>query len=817
MSMSLDGLVSGLSTSDLIAKLMQLEAAPQQRLVTKRTAAKNEIQALQGLNTKIASLRDAATNLSTADRWNAMSATSTADSIATASATTSALAGSLSFNVGALAVAGGKASSGTVSTTSSVVSSGIVLLATGTSSIGVSSVKAGAGLTAKAHVVEVTQQGSAAVATSDAPLAGTINIGPGSDTLNLTVNGVATPITLDAGTWTPAQIATQITTKTGGTVTATINGTGHLVMTTALQGSDASVQIAGGNANNDLELSNGTTTGTDAIVEVNGTVNTITSFTAGGSINVTSDDGGILRLDVATGGLVLGSATTTAISTGTGTLAETAAAINAAKKGIAAAVVQVAPSTFRLQLSATASGVANDISIANDAFTGIGNLAATSTASNASITVGSGAGQYTVTSATNTISSLLPGVTLTIKNTGAATVNVARDTKSVADGVSAMVSAANTALTEIKNLTAVNTATGVGSVLTGSFALRTLQTKVITAVIDAVETSTLGSAGAAGLTTTKTGTLTFDRAKFEAAFAANAEEAANLFKAGGVATNPKVAFQSASNATQVGDYDVVITQAATRAESLGNVTAGGVIAANETIQIRVGGATGTTVSYAATAGETLTSIADELNEKLAAANLGLALTVEGGALVARTTGYGAGSKFEVQTSVTGANQTGLSTPAAAGAWQEYIGVDVDGTINGIDSTGSGQLLVAPADDTSLAGLTLKITATAADVLLSTNFGSFGYRPGVAKRLAMVGHGAVDSVSGTLSTLIEGRESEIERLDDRIDRWDVQLERREATLRRRFTAMETALQRSQGQSQWLAGQIAGMQANSASRR
>lgn len=816
MSMSLDGLVSGLSTSDLIAKLMQLERAPQQRLVTKRTAANNEIQALQGLNTKLATLRDAGTSLATPDRWNTMSATSTSDAVATASASTSALAGSLSFNVSSLAVAGGKASSGTVSTTSAVVSSGIVLLATGTSTIGVSSVKAGAGLVAGEHEIEVTQQSAAAAKTGTGPIVGNVNIVAGvNDALNLTVNGVATPITLDVGSWSTAQLAAQITSKSGGTVVAS-DQSGMLVLRTAAHGSSATIEVAAGTAEGDLNLTVGAgTAGIDGVVEVNGVSNTLSFFTPGsGSANVNSDVG-ILRLDFAPGGLVLGTVTTHAISTGTGTLAETAAAINAAKKGISAAVVQVAPSTFRLQLAATASGVANDIAVADDAFTAIGNLASTSVASNATITVGSGAGQYSVTSATNTITSLLPGVTLTVKSTGAATVNVARDTKTVADSVAAMVTFANSALTEIKNLTAVNTTTGTGSVLTGSFALRTLQSRIITAVVDAVEISTLGSAGAAGVSTTKTGSLTFDRAKFESAYAANADEVAALFKAGGTATSPKVAFQSATNATLVGDYAVVINVAAERAERIGNVTAGSVIAANETIELRVGGATGTTVSYAATAGESLASIADELNALLAAQSLDLAVTVEGGALAVRTGGYGAGSKFEVQTSVIGANQTGLATAPAV--WEEYVGVDVDGTIDGEVATGSGQLLIAPADDDELAGLVLKITATAADVLLSTDFGSFEYQPGVAKRLAMVSNGAVDTVNGTLTALIEGRETEIERITDRIERWDVQLERREATLRRQFTAMEMALQRMQGQSQWLAGQIASMQANSAASR
>ena len=61
------------------------------------------------------------------------------------------------------------------------------------------------------------------------------------------------------------------------------------------------------------------------------------------------------------------------------------------------------------------------------------------------MTVGSGAGSYTVTSATNTVSGLLPGVTVNLKQQSATpvTVTVKRDDAGIADKVQALIDAAN--------------------------------------------------------------------------------------------------------------------------------------------------------------------------------------------------------------------------------------------------------------------------------------------------------------------------------------------------------------------------------------
>lgn len=101
-SMGIDGLISGLNTTDLINQLMTAEAGPQTLLKTQQSTTQKFVAALQSLNTKVASLGTAATTASTATSWAALTATSSATSV-TATASTSASPTQVTFTVDKLA------------------------------------------------------------------------------------------------------------------------------------------------------------------------------------------------------------------------------------------------------------------------------------------------------------------------------------------------------------------------------------------------------------------------------------------------------------------------------------------------------------------------------------------------------------------------------------------------------------------------------------------------------------------------------------------------------------------------------------------
>ncbi|GAA3871507.1 flagellar filament capping protein FliD [Saccharothrix violaceirubra] len=98
MTSSVDGLVSGLSTSTIINQLMQLEAAPQTRL-KKQVSAEQTLQSnYQAVNARMLAVRNAAETLTSADTWNSVTVTSSSDAVSGV-AGTGALTGTATFDV----------------------------------------------------------------------------------------------------------------------------------------------------------------------------------------------------------------------------------------------------------------------------------------------------------------------------------------------------------------------------------------------------------------------------------------------------------------------------------------------------------------------------------------------------------------------------------------------------------------------------------------------------------------------------------------------------------------------------------------------
>ncbi len=104
-SLALDGLASGLDTTNFIKSLMQVETVPRNLLVAKQTTTQSFVTALQGLNTRMASLGAAAKKAADPASWQVHTATSSAPSTATATASSGAQVGSLTFSVDAVATA----------------------------------------------------------------------------------------------------------------------------------------------------------------------------------------------------------------------------------------------------------------------------------------------------------------------------------------------------------------------------------------------------------------------------------------------------------------------------------------------------------------------------------------------------------------------------------------------------------------------------------------------------------------------------------------------------------------------------------------
>lgn len=103
MSMSVDGLVSGMDTTALIKQLLQAEAGPQTALKKRLSTAQTTAAAYRTVNSAFAAVRIAAEALLKPEAWKPTKANAPTDSGITVTAATGAQPGSLTFTVDQLA------------------------------------------------------------------------------------------------------------------------------------------------------------------------------------------------------------------------------------------------------------------------------------------------------------------------------------------------------------------------------------------------------------------------------------------------------------------------------------------------------------------------------------------------------------------------------------------------------------------------------------------------------------------------------------------------------------------------------------------
>ncbi|MGH9088135.1 MAG: flagellar cap protein FliD N-terminal domain-containing protein, partial [Acidimicrobiales bacterium] len=207
-----NGLISGITTTKVIQALLKGYQVPINNLTEQQSTLQSESGDYRTLSTDFQGVLAAAQTLARASQWNLATATTSDSSVATAVASAGAQTGSLSFTVNQLAQANVLASSQGVSSEGQVVTTApSLLLATGAAGIGFSALSAGSGLAIGTQTITVTQSSAAAQATGSQALTAGTAVATGTDNvLGLTVNGTGYTLTLAAGTYTPAQLATAI-------------------------------------------------------------------------------------------------------------------------------------------------------------------------------------------------------------------------------------------------------------------------------------------------------------------------------------------------------------------------------------------------------------------------------------------------------------------------------------------------------------------------------------------------------------------------------------------------------------------------------
>ena len=505
-----------------------------------------------------------------------------------------------------------------------------------------------------------------------------------------------------------------------------------------------------------------------------------------------------------------GSVTNVVINNANDNLNGIAAAINNANSGVNAAVVYDGTG-YRLTLTSNQTGTANAFTVGASGATG--SLSALSfgsgtgssglTQSQAALNASLSINGLNITSSSNTVSGAIPGVTLNLlQASGSTTLTVANDSHSFSQSVQIFVSAFNSAMDTLNQVTAYNPnsstssgASGQTGALLGNAGIQTLRTQLLNLIsgqaLGTAPGSNYNSLASVGISLAQDGTIQLDTSLLGAALSSDYNGVAGLFGQVGSASNANVQFVAAGGSTQPGTYAINIASAATQAiVSASSAVPSGGLASSETLTITSGA---TSVSVALASGAGIASIVGTINATLSQQGLsGISAINNNGVLELQSAGYGSGQSFSVVSSQPASSgSTGIGTTALSAT-----GTDVVGTINGQAASGSGQTLSVTGPGPAL-GLQIDVAGQATGSL-----GTITLSQGVYQQMNTALSAALDSQTGFVAAATNGLNSTISGINQQITQLQNSAAAQTALLQQQFEAMQVQVAQLQSVGQYL---------------
>jgi flagellar hook-associated protein 2 len=245
MGTTVDGLVSGMDTTSMIASMMKIESQPKTMLQQKVSTAQSAVSSYQSVNSKLAALKSASDDLSQLSTWRSIKPTVSSSSVtATATGGMNTATGTVTFDVVSLAKA--QSNTARVASTGDITASNSIQLAIGAGdpvSIDISADKSAAGVVKAINAANLGVRASV-VATST-----------GDSVLQL--NGV----------------------RTGAANSFSLTGIDEITQHVTTTASDAMLQVGGADADGGYSLTSST--------------NTFTGLMAGVTLTVSKQETGI--------------------------------------------------------------------------------------------------------------------------------------------------------------------------------------------------------------------------------------------------------------------------------------------------------------------------------------------------------------------------------------------------------------------------------------------------------------------------------------------------------------------------------------------
>ena len=742
------GIASGLDTTSIIQKLMAVAQQPVTNMQNQISTLQSQQSVYNTLSTDIAAIATAANNLTSQNAFSTVTASSSNTATATITATNSASAGTYNLTVSQLAQAQKLSSTAFTDTTSS------------------------------------------------------LQLGAGT----FVINGKAVSVNATDSLQTIAQKINSL----GVGVTASLidGGTGNAFITLASQNSGASNTIQMGDLTGGTLSALGLTSGTPTIRQP--ITNGASSYAISSSTSTLSS---VMGVPTGTSGSFTVNGAAIAVNFDSDSLQSVADKINAANAGVTASIqskTSGTTTTYSLNISSPSGTTFTD---PNGVLQGLGVLQ--SAPANSLVTAQDANYKLdgiSLTSSSNTITSAIPGATLTLlQGTPAApatsTLDLTQNTSAIDSNVQAFTTAFNGVIDYINQNSTYDPTSKTSGPLFGDSVAEQAQNQLNSMVFSNVPglTGTYTNLASIGFSFTAAGDLSVNTTLLNQALATDPAGVSALFQATGSGSNANLGYVSStskSHPTGLGNYQVNVTQAATRATftaaqaETSNTTA----SENLIFSGSVFGSTGTYV-MPVTIGNSLQDTINQINSDSTLKNSVVASDVNG-YLTVTSKKYGSSGNFSLISSAPASSgDTGVGT---AGEGSMVNGLDVAGTINGEAATGNGQFLTGNSGNKTTDGLQLQYTGTTTGAI-----GSISFSNGIGVQLANLATTFTDPTNGVIAAANAGLTKQITDIQASIANLQTQLNDQQTQLQNQFTTMETAMASAQQQSAQLTSMVNGL--------
>jgi flagellar hook-associated protein 2 len=406
-----------------------------------------------------------------------------------------------------------------------------------------------------------------------------------------------------------------------------------------------------------------------------------------------------------------------------------------------------------------------------------------------------------LSSSSNTITSAIPGATLTllkgsVATPGTATLSLSQDTSSTIGTIQGLVTAYNSAIDFISSQSQLDTTTFATGPLFGDPVAQQVQSNLLSMVVQQVPgvTGAYNSLQSLGFSVDDTGHLAVDSTQLTTALTNNPTDVAKLFSSTGSSAAAGLSYvSSTSKSVSAGasSYNVNITQPATTGSYTGEIAQASPSTFAETLTFNGALFGSSPYKLVLPTGSTAANTVAAINSDAKLKDMVSASLNTQGVLQITSKKFGANGNFTV-----GSDHESSTSDSGIGfgsAGVSVIGLDVAGTINGEVATGNGQFLTGNANNKTTDGLQIQYTGSATGLV-----GGINFTKGIASNLSDQMLSFTDPVSGLLTSTENSLTTQINDMTTEIATMQKNISADQDALTTKYNNMETAISALQQQ-------------------